>query len=126
MKFSFHVYFTKCYDNRIAKSYLLFSTVQRMSQLLVLRQELNPRFCDAGAMLQRWLTKASVVSVYLATHRKSVGSISSGGLIVDFFSQLYVLKFELCIIPLEIRTHRTFRIYPTSGEGPQNHYCFIK
>ena len=50
-------------------------TVEKIHQLFVLQQELNLRLCDAGTLVVRALHR----------HRKGVGSIPAGELVVDEF-----------------------------------------
>ena len=57
----------------------------------------------------------------LHLHRKAMGSIPARGPIVgEFFSTVPGLIFDMCMIPLELKRHLPFRIYPTSSEVAQN------
>ena len=66
----------------------------------------------------------SSVARALHRHSKSVrlhGCCGRTDSWLMFFNYYSWLKFE-CMIPLEVKTHWTFKIYPTSSEVPQNQY----
>ena len=53
--------------------------------------------------------RSSVVRA-LHRHRKGVGSIPAGGPIVDEFFSTVPGFFDMCMIPLELKTHLPFKI----------------